>query len=43
MAALDEAAAMPLRHAGMALALPALQQILEALQPYLEQTWGKRP
>ena len=43
LAALDETAAIPLRHAGMALALPAFQQILEPLQPYLEQTWGNRP
>ena len=29
-----------LRHAGLALALPALQQLLDPLEPHLEQAWG---
>ena len=40
---LDEAAGTGIRHAGMALALPALQQIIEPVRPYLDRAWGDRP
>lgn len=34
---------LPMRHAGLALALPALQALLDPLRSYLEQAWGGRP
>lgn len=33
--------AVSIRHAGMALALPVLQQVLDPLQPHLEAVWGR--
>lgn len=37
------ATALPMRYGGLALALPALQSLLDPLEPYLQQAWGQRP
>ena len=36
------ATAVPMRYGGLALALPALQGLLDPLEDYLQQAWGQR-